>query len=104
MLNKIEEFLQNYQNFFYFELHNKILIEFLRVNTWIQKWFDIDYSDWTEKQSGYRHLPLEKKKELLTKITGFKEMTVCEDFTAHYDYWKENFNHNPDDCCNLRKS
>ena len=82
---------------------DKILIEFLRVNTWVKKWFDIDYTDWTEKQSGYQHLPLEKKIELLKNITGFKEMTVCEDFTAHYDYWKENFNHNPDDCCNLRK-
>ena len=83
---------------------DKILVEFLRVNTWIKKWFDIDYSDWTEKQSGYQHLPLEKKKELLKNITGFKEITVCEDFTEHYDYWKNNFNHNPDDCCNLRKS
>ena len=82
---------------------DKILVEFLRVNSWIQKWFDIDYSDYTLKQSNYRHLPLNKKKEYLSKITGFKEMTVCEDYTEHYNYWKENFNINPDDCCNLRK-
>lgn len=81
---------------------DKILVEFLRVNSWIQKWFDIDYSDYTLKQSNYRHLPLEKKKEYLSKITGFKEVTVCEDYTEHYNYWKENFNINPDDCCNLR--
>lgn len=82
---------------------DKILVEFLRVNSWIKKWFDIDYSNYTEKQSNYRHLPLEKKKEYLLKITGFKEVTICEDFTEHYDYWKENFNPNPDDCCNLKK-
>ncbi len=81
----------------------KILIEFLRVNSWIQKWFDIDYSDWTVKQSGYRHLPLEKKKELLKNITGFDQITVCEDESEAYEYWKANVNHNPDDCCNLRR-
>lgn len=83
---------------------DKILVEFLRVNTWIRKWFDIDYSEYTVKQSGYSHLPLEKKKEYINKITGFKEMTVCEDESEAYEYWKENFNHNPDDCCNLRIS
>lgn len=83
---------------------DKILIEFLRVNSWIQKWFDIDYSDYTLKQSNYKHLPLEKKKEYLNKITGFKEITVCEDVTEHYEYWKNNFNQNPNDCCNLQIS
>ena len=82
---------------------DKILVEFLRVNTWIKRWFDIDYSDWTVKQSGYLHMPLEKKKELLTRITGFKEITVCEDESEAYEYWKANVNHNPDDCCNLRR-
>ena len=81
---------------------DKILIEFLRVNTWIKKWFDIDYSDYTVKQSGYSHLPLEKKLEYIKNITGFKEMTVCEDEDSAYEYWKNNFNHNSDDCCNLR--
>lgn len=81
---------------------DKILVEFLRVNTWIKKWFDIDYSDYTEKQSNYLHLPLEKKKEYISKITGFNEVTVCEDFTEHYEYWKNNFNPNPNDCCNLK--
>ena len=81
---------------------DKILIEFLRVNTWIKRWFDIDYSEYTVKQSGYNHLPLEKKLEYIKNITGFKEMTVCEDETEAYEYWKANFNHNPNDCCNLR--
>ena len=82
---------------------DKILVEFLRVNTWIQKWFPIDYSDYTVKQSGYRHLPLEKKKEYMSKITGFREMTVCEDESEAYEYWQKHFNHNPKDCCNLRR-
>lgn len=80
---------------------DKILVEFLRVNTWIRKWFDIDYSEYTIKQSGYSHLPLKKKKEYIQLITGFKEMTVCEDVTAHHQYWENNFNHNKKDCCNL---
>lgn len=83
---------------------DKIVIEFLRVNTWIQKWFDIDYSEYTLHEGGYRHLPLERKKELIKLITGFKEMTVCEDETGAYEYWKHNFNINPDDCCNLRRN
>ena len=82
---------------------DKICIEFLRVNSWIKKWFDIDYSDYTVSQTGYWHLPLEKKKEYISQITGFKEMTVCEDESRAYEYWKHHFNHNPDDCCNLRK-
>lgn len=81
---------------------DKIQVEFLRVNTWVRKWFDIDYSHYTVKQSGYCHLPLEMKKELLKGITGFKYVSVCEDETEAYEYWKDHFNPNPDDCCNLR--
>lgn len=81
---------------------DKIQVEFLRVSGWIAKWFDLDYSRYTVMQSGYRHLPLRLKQEALKKITGFKEMSVCEDETQAYRYWKENVNHNPDDCCNLR--
>lgn len=82
---------------------DKIVVEFLRANAWIRKWFDIDYSEYTVVQSGYRHLPLEKKRELISNITGFKEVTVCEDESEAYEFWKNNFNPNPDDCCNLRK-
>lgn len=82
---------------------NKILVEFLRVNHWIKKWLPLDYSDYTVKQSGYHHLPLEKKIEYLSRVTGFDEVSVCEDVTEHYLYWKEAVNHNKEDCCNLRK-
>ena len=81
---------------------DKIQVEFLRVNTWIQQWFDIDYSPYTVNQSGYLHRTLEDKIQLLKGITGFKQVSVCEDETEAYEYWKNHFNPNPDDCCNLR--
>lgn len=81
---------------------DKIQVEFLRVNCWIKKWFDIDYTSYTVKQSGYLHRTLEDKKELIKGITGFKFISVCEDETEAYEYWKNHFNPNPDDCCNLR--
>lgn len=80
---------------------DKILIEFLRVNTWIKKWFDIDYSEYTLKEGGYNHLPLDKKIEYINKITGFKEHSVCEDVDEHFKYWENNYNSNKNDCCNL---
>ena len=82
---------------------DKIVVEFLRVNSWIKKWFDIDYSPYTLKHGGYLHRTLEDKKNLIKNITGFKEVTVCEDEDEAYEYWKYNFNPNPEDCCNLRR-
>ena len=82
---------------------HKLLVEFLRVNSWIQKWFDIDYSEYTISHGGYKHLPLKRKIELLSKLSGYDEITVCEDETEAYEYWKDNVNHNPEDCCNLRR-
>ena len=83
---------------------DKIVVEFLRVNSWIKKWFDIDYTPYTVKEGGYLHRPLADKIEHLKWITGFKEVTVCEDESEAYEYWKKNFNPNPDDCCNLKFS
>lgn len=81
---------------------DKIVIEFLRVNGWIRKWFDglVDFSNYIVKQGNYCHMPLELKKELVKNI-NFKQMTVCEDEDNAYEYWKHNFNNNPNDCCNL---
>lgn len=79
----------------------KLLVEFLRVNSWIEKWFPLDYSEWTVKESGYKHLPLDKKIKLLKNL-HFEQMTVCEDESEAYKYWQENFNFNRNDCCNLR--
>lgn len=80
----------------------KILVEFLRVNSWIEKWFPLDYSEWTVKESGYKHLPLERKIDLLKNI-HFEQISVCEDESRAYQYWQEHYNYNRKDCCNLRK-
>lgn len=80
----------------------KLLVEFLRVNTWVQRWMEMDFSEYTLKEGGYRHLPLERKKELMARFDKL-EMSVCEDVDEHYEWWKNNFNCDKEDCCNLRK-
>ena len=84
------------------EMGVKVLVEFLRVNHWIEKWLDIDLSEYTLKSGGYKHLPLERKLELLAGFTG--EVSVCEDVPEHYEYFKNNLNANANDCCNLRRN
>lgn len=81
---------------------DKLLVEFLRVNPFIRQWFDIDYTPYRVKRNGYEHLPLKDKKKLIEPL-HFKEMTICEDESMAYAYWKYHFNHDPEDCCNLRK-
>lgn len=83
---------------------DKVIVEFLRVNHWIEKWLPLDYSEYTLKHAGYKHLPLDKKLEYLSKVTPyFNQVSVCEDVDEHYEYWKEAVNFNKDDCCNLRR-
>lgn len=80
----------------------KGIVEFLRINTWIRQWFqDVDYSRYTHQQGGYRHLPLEEKLKILDKIR-IPQISICEDVTEHYQFWKEYVNPNKEDCCNLR--
>jgi DNA repair photolyase len=81
---------------------NKAVVEFLRVNHWIKQWFNIDYSKFTIKQNGYEHLPLEEKERIINKVK-IPSITVCEDEDNAYQYWKNNFNPDKEDCCNLRK-
>ena len=81
---------------------DKAIVEFLRANTWIKKWFDIDYSKHTLKEGGYQHLPMDEKLRILDKVK-IPTVSVCEDVQSHYDYWKAFYNPNSDDCCNLRK-
>lgn len=83
---------------------DKILIEFLKVSSWCRKWFDIDYSPYTHKEGGYLHLPLDEKIRLASMITGFKEKTVGEFVREHDEWFRNNFNTNKEDCCNLRIS
>lgn len=80
----------------------KAIVEFLRVNSWIQKWFNIDYSKFVLKQGSYRFLRLDDKKKIISKIK-IPEISVCEDYSPHYKYWEVNINPNREDCCNLRK-
>lgn len=81
---------------------NKCVIEFLRVNHWIKKWFDkIDYSKYIYRENGYEHLTLRQKKKIVDMVK-IPNKTICEDVTDHYNYWKENINPNKEDCCNLR--
>ena len=82
---------------------DKILIEFLRVNPTIIGRFPVKEEDFPVHEAGYFHMSLEKKLEVLSKITGFKEVTVCDDNSEHYDYFRDHFNPDPHDCCNLRK-
>lgn len=82
---------------------DKIIVEFLRVNHWIKKWLPLDYGEYTVKHAGYQHLPLKRKIEYLSRVTGFDEVSICEDVDAHFAYWRECVNHNKTDCCNLRK-
>ncbi len=82
---------------------DKILVEFLRVNTTIARRFDVNMDDFPVREAGYCHMSLEHKLDILSQITGFKEVTVCDDCTEHYEYFRDHFNPNPKDCCNLRK-
>ena len=81
----------------------KGIVEFLRVNHWILKWFDVDKRKFKIKDGGYRHLPIKEKVRIVKKIQNM-ELSVCEDVGGHYNYWRYGFNPNPDDCCNLRKT
>ncbi len=81
---------------------DKILAEFLKVNPYIKTKFNINYSEYTLKCGGYTHLPLDKKISLVNRLTNFKEISVGEYVNEHYEYFRDNVNANPDDCCNLR--
>ena len=77
------------------------MIEFLKVNHWVKKWFNIDYSPYSLSYGGYDHLQLDHKIKLVSKITGFEQVSVGEYVKDHYEYFRDNVNHNKTDCCNL---
>ena len=81
---------------------NKAIVEFLRANHWIKKWFKLDYSIYALSNDGYEHLPLYQKQKIIKKIK-IPSISVCEDVKWHYNYWKNEYNPNPEDCCNLRR-
>ena len=102
---RLSPFIPEYLDF---EIINKIrcrkaIIEFLRVNAFIKNTFPLaDYSKYSHKEGGYYHLELNDKLALLRNITGFDEISICEDCAEAYEYWKNNINFNKEDCCNLR--
>lgn len=84
---------------------DKCLVEFLRLKSLSRNNIlrqATDFRKYTYKEGGYYHLPLKIKKQVLNRL-HFKEMSVCEDVHTHYHYFQNNYNHNPSDCCNLRK-
>lgn len=85
----------------------KIQVEFLRVNHWVERWFGslTDLSAYTLKQGAYRHLPLTDKIGYAMRLKNAMPGTafsVCEDEDEAYAYWRDHFNPNRNDCCNLR--
>ena len=80
----------------------KILIEFLKVNPYVMRCFDLDYHDYTCKYGGHYNLQLERKIELADRLTDFDERSVGEYVKEHYLYFRDNYNSNPYDCCNLK--
>lgn len=81
---------------------DKCLVEFLRVNTTIARRFGVTTDAFTVRDASYMHYPLEHKLEVLSRIK-IMQVTVCDDCTEHYDYFRDHYNPNQDDCCNLRK-
>ncbi len=81
---------------------DKCLVEFLRVNATIAKRFGVSTDSFPVRDAGYMHYSLEHKLEILHKITNM-QVTACDDCTAHYEYFRDHFNPDPNDCCNLRK-
>lgn len=82
---------------------DKLLVEFLRINQFITKQMKtlINPTEFTHNEGGYKHLPLKRKLQLL-KPLKYKEISICDDVDNHYNYFKGNYNSNPEDCCNLR--
>ena len=83
---------------------DKMLIEFLRVSHWIERWLSplVDLSAYSLSFHGYKHLPFKRKREAVKPFEGHHEITVCDWEERYLDFWKKEYNPNPDDCCNLK--
>lgn len=80
---------------------DKILIEFLKVNSFVKSGLNIDYSDYMVKYGGRRHLSLYKQLIMIKPITEFKQITIGASVPEHYKFYRDNKNYNKKDCCNL---
>jgi len=80
---------------------SKVLIEFLKVNYNVKNWFNINFDDYTLSYGGMKNMELDRKIALVNTITGFEQVSVGEYVSDHYEYFRDNVNYNPEDCCNL---
>lgn len=82
---------------------DKCLVEFLRIKPNIMNSLRnfISFNKYVVNEGGYKHLRLTEKLNTLKKLQ-FKELSVCDDVTEHYNYFKKYLNYNKNDCCNLR--
>jgi DNA repair photolyase len=79
----------------------KILVEFLKVNHWIKKNFNIDYSEYIHNYGSYMNLSLDFKIDMVSKITDYNQISVGEFVPEHHQYFSNTTNFNKKDCCNL---
>lgn len=80
---------------------NKILIEFLKINYWIKKDFNYDFTYHTLYYGGHQNLQLDHKINILKMVSNFQQCSVGEFVPEHYEYFRDNYNYNKNDCCNL---
>lgn len=40
--------------------------------------------------------------DTICELNAIPEITVCQDVSEHYQYWRDKVNPNKNDCCNLR--
>ena len=81
---------------------DKCLVEFLRINNNAKKGLQgvVDFDEYTVNEGGCKHLPLDKKLTILSKLK-FPRLSVCDDVQEHYEYFLKNICANPNDCCDL---
>ena len=81
---------------------DKCLVEFLRINNNAKRGLQgiVDFDEYTVNEGGCKHLPLDKKLRILSKLK-FPRLSVCDDVQEHYEYFLKNVCANPNDCCDL---
>lgn len=80
---------------------NKCLIEFLRADTRIMRSFpDIDFQRYGLWDGNFWHLFLYDKLRLLNMVK-LENVTIGDHVPFHHEYWRDNYNPNKYDCCDL---
>ena len=103
---RLSPFMEEYIDFPRLNALNvkKTLIEFLRADTRIMRCFpDVDYRKYGLRDGGYWHLFLPDKLRLLGKVK-LPNITIGDHVPHHHEYFRDNFNPNQHDCCNLYRN